>query len=109
MVVMDYSFFSHPGWVIAFTAFGASILWAKWSRQERLDVIVLSKLLHRCGLKGRLFTVVEFVLFVAFGAIVALGVGEPDNLRQGFAAGLGWTALLSNIERTAGGEVRSGS
>lgn len=85
-------------WKVVVTAIGASILWARWNTSLRLRAVGVSKLLSDLGVRGRWFTVLEFVSFVGTGTLLAILITDPQNARQALASGLAWTGLLAQPE-----------
>jgi len=87
-------------WNVAYTAIGAMALWSSWGK-TKLRPLFLSRLL-RLFLKGRICAVVEFVVFVAIGVVVGIGVVHPNNAQQAITAGLAWTGALARPELQTG-------
>lgn len=44
---------------------------------------------------GRVRNLADLVFFVLVGCVVSFIMAGPDSVRQGFAAGLGWTGMLT--------------
>ena len=95
---MEFQVPEFTAWKVLLTAIGASTIWSRWSRQERLKAVAISALLSHLGAKGRWFIVLEFVLFVGIGVVLAIVIIDPLTARHAFAAGLGWTGLLAQVE-----------
>jgi hypothetical protein len=72
---------------------GALILWGKMGKRGR-EVYCLSDILKRCT-KDSVRMVIEPLVFVVFGAVVAVGIVQPSTAARAVAAGLGWTGLAS--------------
>ena len=82
-------------WSLFYTALGASLFWSKWGR-EKLKAYYMSDLIELLVKDERARLVIEFVLFVAIGCLVAIGIVRPQNIPQAFTAGLGWTGLVAH-------------
>lgn len=84
-----------PYLLYACIACGAFLLWSRLARQGR-QVVGLSHFLElyisREGFRNGL----EPLLFIGIGTFVAAMVFAPATGPQAFAAGLGWTGLLSS-------------
>lgn len=72
---------------------GALVLWGKLGKRGR-EVYCLSDVLKRC-MNDSVRMVIEPLVFVVIGAVVAIGIVEPVTAAQAVAAGLGWTGLAS--------------
>lgn len=83
-------------WNIFYTAIGATLLWGTWGR-TKLKAYVFSNVLG-LFLSGRAETVVEFLVFVAVGCVVGIGVMKPVNPQQAITAGLAWTGVFVRPE-----------
>ena len=81
-------------WSIFYTALGAALFWSKWGR-EKLRAYYLSGLVEMLIKDERARTITEFLLFIAIGCVVAIGIVKPQNAPQAFTAGLGWTGLVA--------------
>lgn len=81
-------------WSVFFTAVGVIVLWSKMGR-KRIKTYALSRLIKVLGFSDRPAIVLEFLVFVGLGTVVAVAIVQPTNAQQAFAAGLGWTGLLT--------------
>lgn len=81
-------------WSVLFTGIGAALLWAKMGR-ERIRTFALSELIGLLKFSDRPATFLEFLVFIALGTLLAVAIVQPTNAMQAFAAGLGWTSLLT--------------
>lgn len=82
----------------ALTAFGAALLWARWSYSPK-DVVQMKAmgfdaLVRHLPLRRAWKEFVGFVIFITVGGIVGMVIVSPVDGRQAIAAGFGWTALL---------------
>jgi hypothetical protein len=78
-----------------FAAIGTILSWTKMKKAER-DVYGLTELIKRFvpdneEKRG----IVEIVVFVLIGCILAMGIIAPSTPPQALAVGLGWTALTT--------------
>jgi hypothetical protein len=80
-------------------ACGACLLWSRLARQGR-QVLGLSHFLSLYIGQERVRNGMEPLLFVGIGTFVAAMVFSPITGPQAFAAGLGWTGLLSSAPGT---------
>lgn len=86
-------------WGVFYTALGAGLFWAKWGR-EKLKAYYLSDMIEMFVEDERWRAAIEFVLFLAIGCFVAIGIVKPHSAPQAFTAGLGWTGLVATHRRT---------
>lgn len=86
--------FDRPVWLVIATLVGALILWCK-EPPESLRVYKLSAITDRIP-NEHLRYYVQLISFLVIGVFAALSLAGPMNVRQAFAAGLGWTAGLSS-------------
>ena len=96
-VCPDRPMFDSPSfnaWNIGYTAVGAAIFWGRWGH-TKLRAYVLSDLLDMIPIKAEIRVGIEFVIFLALGVFVGIGITSPTNATQAIAAGLGWTGLLA--------------
>lgn len=77
-----------------FVAIGSILLWSKLGHEGR-KAYVLEELLAATRLPSSYCTIVGFVIFVALGVVVAMGVVKPASAAQAIVAGMGWTGMLS--------------
>jgi hypothetical protein len=84
-----------PTLLYACIACGAFLLWSRLARQGR-QVLGLSHFLELYINHERYRVKVEPLLFIGIGTFVAAMVIAPITGPQAFAAGLGWTGLLSS-------------
>jgi hypothetical protein len=84
--------FQGPVWLIVATFFGALLLWCK-EPPDTLRVYKLSTITDRIPNRSVRYWV-QLGVFLTLGTFVALAFTSPSNVRQAFAAGLGWTAGL---------------
>jgi len=88
-------------WRLLFlTAFGAALLWARWSYSPtgtiQIKAMGLEALVRYLPFSRGWRTLIGFLVFIAIGAIVGMVMVAPVNARQALAAGFGWTALLGH-------------
>lgn len=88
-----------PILLYACIACGAFLLWSKLSKQGR-QVLGLSHFLQLYIGNENLRNGLEPFLFVGVGTFVAAMVIAPITGPQAFAAGLGWTGLLSSAPKS---------
>jgi hypothetical protein len=86
-------------WNVVYTAIGASVFWSTWGR-TKLKTFVLPDLVRYLPWK-RWHPLIEFVLFIALGCVVGVGVTNPTNPRQAITAGLGWTGAIARRKAKA--------
>lgn len=84
---------------VLYTAIGAAIFWTKWGR-TKLRAFALSDIIELFYEKdSKRAVALEFIIFIALGCIVGIGLTEPGNARQAFAAGMGWTGLFAGTKK----------
>lgn len=81
------------------TAIGALVLWTKLGDRQRLTVYGFGKLWNLIGIEGKARDVLELISFIVLGTFVAMLFTEPNNVRQAFSAGLGWTGMLTTYRK----------
>ena len=96
-------FFTDP-WLCFFTMLGVAILWAK-EHSASLSPGKASATLRIYGMSGAVEffcppsskkgEIIQFLLFIVLGTLVGVAIGQPTIPAQALAAGVGWTALLS--------------
>ena len=79
---------------VLFTAIGVFIIWASWGT-GRLGVRYLNARLAQIGLAPNVLLLVEFILTMSIGVVVAITFVEPQTAQQAIAAGMGWTGLVT--------------
>ncbi len=84
--------FSFPA--VVFTSAGVVLLWGAWGR-DRLHVFGLSDLVALLPIGAKFQKLLEFLVFVTIGCVVAIGVTHPINPTQAISAGFGWTAAFA--------------
>jgi len=84
--------FQGPVWLIVATFFGALFLWCK-EPPGALRVYKLAAITDRIQNESARYWI-QLGIFLILGTFVALAFTAPSNVRQAFAAGLGWTAGL---------------
>ncbi len=100
--MFDAHIFEAPSftvWNIVYTAIGASVFWSTWGR-TKLRAFILPDLIRYLPWK-RWHPLFEFVLFIAIGCVVGVGMTNPTNPRQAITAGLGWTGAIARRKNTA--------
>ncbi len=85
--------FQGPVWSIIATVAGVIFLWCK-EPPNSLRVYKLSPLTDRIPNESARYWI-QLGVFVLLGTFFALAFTTPSNVRQAFAAGLGWTAGLT--------------
>ena len=85
-------------WMVVATAAGAILLWCK-EGPEKLRVYALSPVVERLPMNEQWRYIIQMLVFIVLGTFVALLLTDPQNVRQAFAAGLGWTAGLSKSHK----------
>lgn len=76
------------------SVFGAMLLWTKITAQKKkLNIFgdILEHLISSPGAR----TVVQFLIFVFFGALIAVEVVAPITQSQALAAGMAWSRLTA--------------
>src|SRR5260221_8280717 len=76
------------------TAIGAAICWAKLGKVQLKAYIFFGPLVNLLPIDRKKREACEYLLFILVGCFVANFVTQPENVRQAFAAGLGWTSPL---------------
>lgn len=94
---MEFSIPAFEFWSCFYTAVGAAVFWGL-KGQSNLRAYCLSSIIDLifCRYdheKARNF--VEFIVFLAIGVVVGVGLTQPHSPAQAIAAGLGWTGLVS--------------
>lgn len=79
---------------IVFTALGVFVIWASWGT-GRLSVKYLNARLAEVGLSSNQLLVVEFMVTMIVGVVVAINLVQPQTAQQAIAAGMGWTSLVA--------------
>jgi len=79
------------------------VLWASWGKGG-LSVKYLNAALARAGVPPNWLILVEFMLTMVVGVIVAVALVDPQTARQAIAAGMGWTGLVTRPASTQSGE-----
>lgn len=92
--------FEGRGWLILATFFGALFLWCK-EPPNTLRVYRLAAITDRIPNESARYWV-QLGVFLIIGTFVALAFTTPSNVRQAFAAGLGWTAGLCGSRTNRG-------
>jgi hypothetical protein len=85
------------GLIVAYTAAGATAYWARWGR-ERLRVFGLARVLEMIPMSPIAQARVEFIVFVALGCFLGIGLVEPTNMTQSFSAGFAWVGLFTTMD-----------
>lgn len=83
----------YGGTTIFFTAVGVFLIWAAWGKGQ-LSVMYLNARLAKLGLSPNWLMVVEFLITMILGVLVAIAFFDPKSARQAIAAGMGWTSLV---------------
>ena len=92
---MPQYFFTFQFWEhTMFAILGSGLLYMQWGR-SKLKAFGISDLLSHFELSEKTRLVLEMVIFIAVGTLVAMGVGKPSTVPQAFGAGLGWTGLAA--------------
>lgn len=86
----------------AFTALGAVVAFGKLS-QARVRTWALSYLFDlvfdgKSKINKTVRILIECVVFVALGVVVAIAITKPASPMQAIAAGLSWAALLGKFK-----------
>lgn len=82
-------------WNVFFTAFGAAVFWGRTGR-VKLKVYYLSYLFDMIKFpEGSRRQVIEFVLFIALGCFVGIGIAKPSTVAQSLTAGFAWTSFVA--------------
>lgn len=80
--------------IVVSVLIGAILYWNRAGKGGRRSFLLLRSLTqlipHRQWREAA-----DMLVFVVIGCIIVLLVVEPSTPQQGFAAGLGWTGLLS--------------
>lgn len=90
--MFDVSVYS--GVNVFFTALGVFVIWASWGA-GRLSVKYLNARLADLGLSPNWLLVVEFLVTMVVGVLVAIAFVNPQTAPQAIAAGMGWTSLIA--------------
>jgi hypothetical protein len=94
VALMNFQIPTFTFWNVAFTAIGVAIFWGKWGR-TKLKAYVLSDIVNLLPVDDKWRSAIEFVVFVAFGCLVGIGVTQPTTAAQALTAGLGWTGFVT--------------
>lgn len=83
--------------IVFFTFIGVTVLWGKFGREGLRPYLLpmVFDLFFRKNPDGPWRLTTEFVVFAVVGIVLALGLAEPSSPAQAFAAGLGWTGLVT--------------
>jgi hypothetical protein len=82
-------------WTVFYTAVGSAIFWARTGR-AKLKVYFLSFLFDIMKVKdGPARQVTEFILFIAFGCLIGVGIAKPTTAPQALTAGFAWTGFVA--------------
>lgn len=84
---------AYGGANVFFTAVGVFLIWASWGT-GKLSVMYLNARLAKFGLSPKGLMVVEFLVTMILGVVIAIAFVEPKTARQAIAAGMGWTSLV---------------
>ena len=79
---------------IFYTAIGVFFIWASWGT-GRLSVKYLNSTLATFGLSSNWLMVVEFLVAMVMGVVIAIAFVNPQTPQQAIAAGMGWTSLVT--------------
>ena len=90
---------------IFFTAVGVFVVWASWGK-GRLSVKYLDARLADFGLSANSRMVVECLVTMVLGVLVAIALVDPKTAGQAIASGMGWTSLIAR-PTTESSEVRT--
>lgn len=87
----------YDGVAVFFAAIGAAISYGRMSASQvkTWGLSYIFDLIFQSNPKGRWRLVVELLVFVVIGVLVAVGLTQPTNVMQALTAGLGWTALVA--------------
>ena len=85
------------GLKITYTAVGSAIFWGRWG-YKRLRPFVLADLIALLPGSHMQKTALEFLIFVALGCFVGIGIVDPQTPAQAISAGFGWTGLFGKID-----------
>ena len=83
-----------PYKIVLSVVLGAILYWSRAGKAGRQSVTPLRSLTQLISNK-RWREAADMMVFVIIGCMVVMRVVEPGTPQQGFAAGLGWTGLLS--------------
>ena len=86
---------------VLFTAFGVFLVWSSWGA-GKLSVKHLNTQLALFGLPPNALLVIEFLVTMVFGVILAITFVQPQTPSQAIAAGMGWTSLVTKPTEHAG-------
>ncbi len=89
---------SHSLLSLLAAAFGSAVLYSKWGR-GKLRPYVFSEIVDTFALSEPNRIRVEFLVFIVVGTVTCMILTQPANPQQAFAAGLGWTGLLTKKPR----------
>jgi hypothetical protein len=86
------------GWMFFWAGLGALVLWLRSSHETGTGMLPrkIRRLLH-----PTLQVALEIIVFVGGGSIIAVGLTQPVNVPQAFAAGLGWTTAVDSVPHFA--------
>ena len=84
---------------VFFTALGVFAVWAAWGK-GRLGVAYITDRLSGVGLSANSLLVIEFLLVLALGVLLAVAFVQPQTPQQAIAGGMGWTGLVARPAAT---------
>ncbi len=85
-------------WNVIFSAIGAAIFWGRWGK-NKLRPFFLADFIDLLPANEKTKDLISFLLFVALGCVVTVGVVQPTNVPQAFSGGLGWTGLAGQVTK----------
>ena len=85
---------SHSLLCLCSAAFGSALLYSKWGKGQ-LRPYVFADIVDTFAFSETSRIRVEFIVFVMVGMVTCMLLTHPANTQQAFAAGLGWTGLLT--------------
>lgn len=80
--------------MIGFTSIGVLILWGRLGPKD-IEMFALSKLIRSLISNRTVTMLLELAVFLVLGVIVALSFIKPESAAHAIAAGMGWTAFVS--------------
>jgi hypothetical protein len=80
--------------LILFAAVGVAISFAKAGGQQR-TIYGLSAVVAKFVADTERRAALEVIIFLIIGCLLSLGIAQPTNPAQAFAAGVAWTSLAS--------------
>ena len=90
-------------------ALGSAFLWVSLRYGNGGFHKNLGAFLEELAEEFRIRTIVELILYSIFGAFLGILFAEPTTVKQGLAAGMGWTGFIGALAPSLGRKSRRAS